>query len=115
MKISDTGKYIKIDLSDEKLDGHVFRSLIIKELVENIMEDGRIKEFRENAFYITREVYAKDRSIVDYLNVVYDIIVDKYDRLKKDKDNETVISKLNNIIAIKDKEIAELKAKKIVK
>ena len=115
MRISDTGKYIKIDLSDEKLDKHVFRSLIIKELVENIMEDERIGEFKENAFIIKREVYDKDRSIIDYLNMVYDVIVDKYDRLKKDKDNETVISKLNAIIAKKDQEIAELKARKIVK
>ena len=115
MRISDTGKYIKIDLSDEKLDKHVFKSLIVKELVENIMEDKRIDEFKENAFYITKEVYAKDKSIVDYLNMVYDVIVDKYDRLKNDKDNETVISKLNAIIAKKDQEIAELKVRKIVK
>ena len=94
MRISDTGKYIK---------------------VENIMEDERIGEFKENAFIIKREVYDKDRSIIDYLNMVYDVIVDKYDRLKKDKDNETVISKLNAIIAKKDQEIAELKVRKIVK
>lgn len=109
MIISHTGKFIKIDMSDEKLDKHIFKSNILDEVFNLMNGDERIDKCDKNNYFVKLGVGS---GIIDKFNEVYDGVLAKYDKAVIDKNNADVVLGLRAEIAKKDKEIADLKTAK---